>query len=75
MKIGDLPPDQLHQRFGSYRTSREDRSFCIQAAYSPIDSFVEDFGFAYADFPVCDDSEISDFRVHLAPGTPVAAVA
>jgi HprK-related kinase A len=32
-----------------------------------IGDFVADFSFAYADFPICDESEISDFRVRMVP--------
>jgi len=32
-----------------------------------IRGFVADFGFAYADFPICDENEVSDFRVCLSP--------
>jgi len=34
---------------------------------TPISDFVTDFSFVYADFPICDESEVSDFRVRLAP--------
>jgi hypothetical protein len=32
-----------------------------------IGDFVADFSFAYADFPICDEGEVSDFRVRVAP--------
>lgn len=35
--------------------------------HTPIGSFVEDFCFAYADFPACDESEVSDFRIRVTP--------
>lgn len=33
---------------------------------TPIRGFVADFSFAYADFPICDESEVSDFRVSVS---------
>ena len=66
MKIGDLTSDQLHQRFGGVGLRARIGPFVFRL-HSPIGSFVEDFGFAYADFPVGDESEVSDFRVRLVP--------
>jgi HprK-related kinase A len=66
VKIGDLTSDQLHQRFGGVGLRARIGPFVFRL-YSSIESFVEDFGFAYADFPVCDESEVSDFRVRLVP--------
>jgi HprK-related kinase A len=33
---------------------------------TPIRGFIADFSFAYADFPICDESEVSDFRVSVS---------
>jgi HprK-related kinase A len=65
MKIRDLTPDQLYERFGDgLRIGIGPFIFHLR---SPIRSFITDFSFAYADFPVCDDHEVSDFRVRVAP--------
>jgi HprK-related kinase A len=66
MKIGDLTPDQLYQRFGGDGLRIGIGPFVFHLR-SPIRSFIADFSFAYADFPVCDDSDVSDFRVRVAP--------
>ena len=66
MKIRDLTPDQLYQRFGSDGLRIGIGPFVIHLR-SPIRGFIADFSFAYADFPVCDKSEISNFRVCVAP--------
>jgi HprK-related kinase A len=66
VKIGDLTPDQLHQRFGGAGLRARIGPFVFRL-YSNIESFVEDFSFAYTDFPVCGESEISDFRIRLVP--------
>jgi HprK-related kinase A len=65
MKIGDLTPDRLYQRIAGEGLRIGIGPFVIHLR-SPIRSFVADFGFAYTDFPVFDESEISDFRVRLA---------
>jgi len=66
MKIGDLTPDQLHQRFGGNGLRIRIGPFVFHLR-SPIRRFISDFSFAYADFPICDESEVSDFRVRVAP--------
>ncbi len=35
--------------------------------HTPISDFVTDFSFLYADFPICEESEVSDFRVRVVP--------
>jgi len=66
VKIGDLTPDQLYQRCAGPGLPIRIGPFVFRV-HSTLRDFVTDFGFAYADFPVCGDGEISDFRVLLAP--------
>jgi HprK-related kinase A len=66
VQIGDLTPDQVHQRFGGVGLRAKIGPFVFRLN-SSIKSFVEDFSFAYADFPVCGESEVSDFRIRLVP--------
>jgi HprK-related kinase A len=69
MRIRDLTPDQLYQRFGGDGLRVGIGPFIFHFR-SPIRSFIADFSFAYADFPLADDSEVSDFRVRVAPAAP-----
>jgi HprK-related kinase A len=66
VKIGDLTPDQLHQRFAGLGLRIKIGPFVFRL-HSPIRRFVADFSVAYADFPVCDENEISDFRIRVTP--------
>jgi HprK-related kinase A len=66
VKIGDLKPDQLHQRFAGPGLRIRIGPFVLRL-HTPIDRFVADFSAAYADFPVCDENEISDFCVRVTP--------
>ena len=66
MKIGDLTPDQLHQHFAGPGLRARVGPFVV-LLHTRIRGFAEDFGLAYADFPICDGSEISDFRIHMTP--------
>jgi HprK-related kinase A len=66
VKIGDLTLHQLRQCFGGPGLRARIGPFVFRL-YSPIASFVEDFSFVYADFPVCGENEISDFRIRLVP--------
>lgn len=66
MKIGDLTRDQLHQRFAGPGLRTRIGPFVFRV-HTPIDRFVTDFSAAYADFPVCDENEISDFRIRVTP--------
>jgi HprK-related kinase A len=66
VRIGDLTPEQLHQRFGGPGVRVRIGPFIIHL-YSAIREFVADFSFAYADFPICEAHEVSDFRVRVAP--------
>jgi hypothetical protein len=62
VKIGDLTPDQLYQRFDGLGLRIRIGPFVIRVR-TPIVRFVSDFSVVYSDFPVCDENEISDFRV------------
>ena len=62
MRIGDLTPEQLHQRFSGAGVRVRIGPFIFHLC-TPIREFVADFSFAYADFPICDESEVSDFRI------------
>ena len=66
MKVGDLTPDQLYRRFAGPGLRVRIGPFLFHL-HAPIDRFVADFSFAYSDFPVCGESEISDFRVRITP--------
>jgi HprK-related kinase A len=55
-------PDQLHQRLGGAGLRVGIGPFIFHLR-TPIRGFVADFSLAYADFPICDESEVSDFRV------------
>ncbi len=66
MKIGDLTPDQLYQRFAGLGLRIRIGPFVIRVR-TPIARFVSDFSVVYSDFPVCDESEISDFRIRVTP--------
>jgi HprK-related kinase A len=68
MKIGDLTPDQLHQRLSGVGLRISIGPFVFHLC-SQISSFTADFSFAYADFPICGESEVSDFRVRIGPAT------
>jgi len=52
----------LHQRFRGPGLRARIGPFIFHLR-SPIRGLVADFSFAYADFPICDESEVSDFRV------------
>jgi HprK-related kinase A len=66
VKIGDLTRDQLHQRFAGLGLRVRIGPFVLRL-HSPIPQFVAGFSYAYADFPVCDENEISDFRIRVTP--------
>jgi HprK-related kinase A len=66
IKLGDLTPDQLHQRFGGAGLRIRIGPFIFHL-HTAIRDFVADFSFAYADFPICDEGEVSDFRVRVVP--------
>jgi hypothetical protein len=66
VKIRDLTPDQLHQRFAGPGLRVRIGPFVFRL-HAPIDRFVADFSVVYSDFPVCDENEISDFRVRVTP--------
>ena len=66
MKIGDLAPDQLHQQMGGAGLRITIGPFVFHLR-SLIRGFIADFSFAYSDFPICEESEVSDFRVCVAP--------
>jgi len=65
VKIGDLTPEQLHQQFGGPGVQARIGPFIIHL-YSAIREFVADFSFVYADFPICEEGEVSDFCIRLA---------
>ena len=66
MTIGDLTPKELDRRFSGPGVRVRIGPFLIHL-YSAIREFVADFSFAYADFPICEAHEVSDFRVRVAP--------
>jgi HprK-related kinase A len=66
VRIGDLTPEQLHQRFGGPGVRARIGPFIIHL-HSALREFVADFSFVYADFPICEAHEVSDFRVRVAP--------
>jgi HprK-related kinase A len=66
LKIEDLTPDQLHQRFIGPGLRVGIGPFVVRL-HTPIRRFAEDWGIAYGDFPVCDENEISDFRIRVTP--------
>jgi HprK-related kinase A len=65
VRIGDLPLDQLHERFGGAGVRVSIGPFIFHL-YAPIREYVADFSFAYADFPICGECEVSDFQIRLA---------
>jgi HprK-related kinase A len=66
VKIGDLTPEELHQRFGGPGLRIRIGPFVVRLNTSVL-SHVRDFSGAYADFPVCEKTEISDFRILVTP--------
>jgi HprK-related kinase A len=66
VKIRDLTTDQLYQRFNGAGLRVRIGPFVILLK-TPIRRFVMDFGVAYADFPICAENEISDFRIRIMP--------
>jgi HprK-related kinase A len=66
VKIRDLTPDQLYQRFAGAGLRLRIGPFLIRLK-TPIRRFVADFGIGYGDFPVRADNEISDFRIRITP--------
>ena len=66
MTIGDLTPKELDRRFSGLGVRVRIGPFLIHL-YSAIREFVADFSFVYADFPICDEGEVSDFRIRVAP--------
>jgi HprK-related kinase A len=66
VKIGDLTRDQLHQRFAGPGLRVRIGPFVFRL-HSPIPQLVADFSGAYAGFPLCDENEISDFRIRVTP--------
>ena len=65
MKIGDLTPDQLIS--GSPGLVCASGWPLRHPVRTPIARFVSDFSVVYRDFPVCDESEVSDFRIRVTP--------
>jgi HprK-related kinase A len=61
-----VPPDELHQRFAGPGLRIKIGPFVFRL-HTPIARFVADFSGAYAHFPVCDETEISDFRIRITP--------
>jgi len=66
VKIRDLTPDQLHQRFADLGLRIRVGPF-VMRLHTPIPSLIADFSLVYTDFPVCDENEISDFRIRVTP--------
>jgi HprK-related kinase A len=66
VKIADLTPDQLHQRLAGAGLRIKIGPFVLRL-HTPIRGFVADFSIVYADFPLCAENEISDFRVSVTP--------
>ena len=66
MKIGDLTPDELRQRFAGSGLRTKLGPFVVRF-HTPISQFVADFSIVYAGFPVCGENEISDFRIRVTP--------
>jgi HprK-related kinase A len=66
VRIGDLQLDQLHERFSGPGVRVRIGPFIVHL-YAPIRDFVADFSYVYADFPICGECEVSDFRIRLAP--------
>jgi HprK-related kinase A len=64
VRIGDLPLDRLHERFGGAGVRVSIGPFIFHL-YAPIREYAADFSFAYADFPICRESEVSDFQIRL----------
>jgi HprK-related kinase A len=67
VRIGDLTLDQLHERFRGAGVGVSIGPFIFHL-HAPIRDFVADFSFAYADFLICGECEVSDFRIRLAGG-------
>jgi HprK-related kinase A len=61
-----LPLEQLHQLLCGAGVRVGIGPFIIHL-YAAIPDFVADFRFAYTDFPICDDNEVSDFCIRLTP--------
>ena len=66
MKIGDLTLEELHRRFAGRGLRIKIGPFVVRLNTS-VRGHVRDFSGAYADFPVCEENEISDFRIRVAP--------
>jgi HprK-related kinase A len=66
VRIGDLTPEQLQQRLGGLGVRVRLGPFILHL-YSGMREFVADFSQAYTDFPICDEAEVSDFCIRLAP--------
>ena len=66
MKIRDLTPDQLDERFTGVGLRLTIGPFVVRLK-TPIRRFVADFSVAYADSPLCAENEISDFRIRIPP--------
>jgi HprK-related kinase A len=66
VKIGDLTADQLYQRLAGPGLRVKIGPFVLRV-HTPISQFVADFSIVYAGFPVCDENEISDFRIRVTP--------
>jgi HprK-related kinase A len=66
VKIGDLTPGQLHQRFAGPGLRTKIGPFVIRL-HTPIREFIGAFNAVYADFPVCAENEISDFHIRVTP--------
>jgi HprK-related kinase A len=66
VKIGDLTPDQLLGRFAGSGLRVRIGPF-VFSLHTPIQEFVAAFGTVYADFPICAEDEISDFRIRVTP--------
>jgi HprK-related kinase A len=64
VKIRDLTPEELHQRFAGSGLRIRIGPFAIRLKTS-IRRFVADFCISYADFPLFAENEISDFRIRI----------
>jgi hypothetical protein len=66
VKIGDFSSDRLRQRFDGAGLRIRIGPFIFNLR-TQISDFIAEFSFLYADFPISEESEISDFRVRVAP--------
>jgi HprK-related kinase A len=66
VKISDLTPDELQERFARSDLRARIGPFVFRL-HTPIRSFATDFTAVYGDFPLCAENEISDFRIRVMP--------